>query len=87
MIDTYVQIAIAVPAVAGLIAMTQNRIFIGCLLAFMSLPLWVASAVTAEQWGVVIVLVIKGSIYFLGVVTRWPRKPPPKDEHETNLGV
>ena len=79
-----IQIPIGVFGILSVVALSTNRIFLGCILASIGYPLWIWSAYQTEQWGAVVVLSIYMLAFLLGAIVRWPRKPPPKetDEHE-----
>ena len=82
------QLLIAIFGVLAVVALAANRIFLGCILAAIGQPVWIWVAYTTGQWGAVIVLCIYMIMYLLGIVTRWPRKPPPvKDDEHDWLGV
>lgn len=83
-----IQIPIGVFGMFAIVMFAANRIFLGCILALITSPFWVWSAYQAEQWGVLVLLAAYTLMYLLGIVARWPRKPPPKpDDGEDWLGI
>ncbi len=83
-----IELSIAIFGMLGFGLLAFNRIFAGCIFAAIGQGFWIYSSNQAEQWGSMAVLIVYLIAYLLGIFARWPRRaPPPKDEHEKELGI